>query len=116
MGFGGALRNGVADARPVLLEPVMKVTITTPDSTQGDVMGDLNARRAQIIGMTPLGDGTTEIEAAVPLASMQRYAADLRSITRAQAVFSATLREYAVVPHMEAEKVIDRYRGSDEEE
>jgi elongation factor G len=111
-----ALRNGVSDARPVLLEPVMKVTITTPDSTQGEVMGDLNSRRAQIIGMVPLGDGTTEIEAAVPLASMQRYAADLRSITQAQAVFSATLSEYAVVPHMEAERVIDQYKGTDEEE
>jgi elongation factor G len=111
-----ALRNGVSDARPVLLEPVMKVIITTPDNTQGEVMSDLNSRRAQIVGMTPLGDGTTEIEATVPLASMQRYAADLRSITQAQAVFSATLSEYAVVPHMEAEKVIDRYRGTDEEE
>ena len=63
-----------------------------------------------------LGDGTTEIEATIPLASMQRYAADLRSITQAQAVFSATLSEYAVVPHMEAEKVIDQYKGTDEEE
>ena len=111
-----ALRNGVSNARPVLLEPVMKVTITTPDNTQGEVMSDLNSRRAQIVGMTPLGDGTTEIEATIPLASMQRYAADLRSITQAQAVFSATLSEYAVVPHMEAEKVIDQYKGTDEEE
>ena len=79
-------------------------------------MSDLNSRRAQIVGMMPLGDGTTEIEATIPLASMQRYAADLRSITQAQAVFSATLSEYAVVPHMEAEKVIDQYKGTDEEE
>ena len=111
-----ALRNGVNDARPVLLEPVMKVIITTPDNTQGEVMSDLNSRRAQIVGMIPLGDGTTEIEATIPLASMQRYAADLRSITQAQAVFSATLNEYAVVPHMEAEKVIDQYKSTDEEE
>ena len=111
-----ALRNGVNDARPVLLEPVMKVIITTPDNTQGEVMSDLNSRRAQIVGMIPLGDGTTEIEATIPLASMQRYAADLRSITQAQAVFSATLNEYAVVPHMEAAKVIDQYKSTDEEE
>ena len=79
-------------------------------------MSDLNSRRAQIIGMMPLGDGNTEIEAAVPLASMQRYATDLRSITQAQAVFSATMEEYAIMPHMEAEKVIAQYKQVEEVE
>ncbi|MCH8223623.1 MAG: elongation factor G, partial [Chloroflexi bacterium] len=73
-------------------------------------------RRAQIIGMTPLGDGKTEIEASVPLASMQRYATDLRSITQAQAVFTAIMGEYAIMPHLEAEKVIARYKQKEEVE
>ncbi|MCH8224192.1 MAG: elongation factor G [Chloroflexi bacterium] len=111
-----ALRLGVGDARPVLLEPIMRVKVMTPDNTAGDVMSDLNGRRAQIIGMTPLGDGNTEIEAAVPLASMQRYATDLRSITQAQAVFSAILDEYAIMPRMEAEKVIAQYAPKEEVE
>ncbi len=111
-----ALRLGVDGARPVLLEPIMNVKIITPDTTAGDVMSDLNGRRAQIIGMTPMGDGTTEIEAAVPLASMQRYATDLRSITQAQAVFSAEMAEYAIVPQMEAEKVIAQYKQVEEVE
>ena len=90
--------------------------VTADGQTAGDVMSDLNGRRAQIIGMTPLGDGNTEIEAAVPLASMQRYATDLRSITQAQAVFSATMDEYAIMPRMEAEKVIARYAPKEEVE
>lgn len=111
-----ALRLGVDGARPVLLEPIMKVKIMAPDSSAGDIMADLNGRRGQIIGMMPMGDGTTEIEAAVPLASMQRYATDLRSITQAQAVFSATMDEYAIMPRMEAEKVIAKYRPAEEVE
>lgn len=108
-----ALRKAVESARPVLLEPIMKVTIIAPDDVAGDVIGDLNTKRARILGMTPRGDGTTLIEADVPLATMQRYATDLRSLTQARAVFSASFGHYAPVPHQEMEKVIAQVRGKE---
>ena len=75
MGFKQAMR----DARPQLLEPVMKVDVMIPDETAGDVMGDLNRKRARISGMEPLGNGFTIVNAEAPISTMQRYAADLRS-------------------------------------
>lgn len=101
-----ALRKGVQEAKPILLEPVMKVTVIAPDDLTGEVIGDLNTRRAHILGMTPRGDGATVIEADVPVATMQRYATNLRSITQARAVFSAEFGYYAPVPQQETEKVI----------
>ena len=72
MGFKQAMR----DARPQLLEPVMKVDVMIPDETAGDVMGDLNRKRARISGMEPLGNGFTIVNAEAPISTMQRYAAD----------------------------------------
>jgi elongation factor G len=105
-----ALKKGVSEARPTLLEPVMHVTIMTPDDMAGAVMGDLNTRRSQIIGMTPRGDGTTIIEAAVPQAMLLRYATELRSITQSRAMFSAKFLRYAEVPRLETEKIVTRLK------
>jgi elongation factor G len=109
-----ALRQGVNGAQPALLEPIMAVTITAPDDAAGDVISDLNSRRAQILGMVPHGDGTTDIEANVPQAELQRYATDLRSLTQARAYFKAEVSNFAVVPQMEAQKVIAKYKQEEE--
>lgn len=105
-----AFKKAVSEARPALLEPVMQVTVITPDDMAGAVMGDLNTRRSQILGMTPRGDGTTMIEAAVPQAMMLRYATELRSITQSRAIFSAKFLHYADVPRGEIDKVVTRLK------
>jgi len=77
MGF----KKAAADARPVLLEPVVELSITVPDAYTGDIIGDLNTKRAQVLGMVP-EDGFTTIQARAPYSEMRRYATDLRSIYR----------------------------------
>ena len=111
MGF----RQAVRDAKPTLLEPVLKLKILSPDDCAGDVMGDLSSRRARIGGMEPKGKGLTEISAEAPASMMQRYAADLRSLTKARGDFTAVLDHYEPVPPQDAQKVITA-RGSGEEE
>ncbi len=111
MGF----RQAVRDARPTLLEPVMKLRILAPDSSAGDVMGDLNTRRARIGGMESKGNGLTEITAEVPASTIQRYAADLRSLTHAQGDFTAVMDHYEPVPPQAAQKVIALRQSGEEE-
>lgn len=111
MGF----RQAVRDARPTLLEPVLKLRILAPDSSAGDVMGDLNTRRARIEGMEAKGNGLTEITAEVPASMMQRYAADLRSLTHAQGDFTAIMDHYEPVPPQDAQKVIASRQSGEEE-
>ena len=112
MGF----RQAVREARPTLLEPVMKLRILAPDTSAGDVMGDLNSRRARIEGMEAKGNGLTEITAEAPASTMQRYAADLRSLTHAQGDFSAVMDHYEPVPPQDAQKVIASRQSGEEEE
>lgn len=111
MGF----RQAVRDARPTLLEPVLKLKILIPDDSAGDVMGDLNTRRARIEGMEPKGNGLTEITAEAPASMMQRYAADLRSLTHAQGDFTAVMDHYEPVPSQDAQKVIASRQSGEEE-
>jgi elongation factor G len=85
------------DAGPVLLEPIQKVVITVPEEYTGDVMGDLNTKRARVLGMDQQS-GKTVITALVPLAEMQRYATDLRSLTQGRGLFSMELDHYEEVP------------------
>ena len=105
MGFRQAMR----DARPQLLEPVLKVDVMVPDETAGDVMGDLNRKRARISGMEPLGNGFTVVKAEAPISTMQRYAADLRSLTQARGSFSVEVDHYEAVPPQDTDRVIARY-------
>ena len=105
MGFRQAMR----DARPQLLEPIMKVDVTVPDETAGDVMGDLNRKRARISGMEPLGNGFTVVKAEAPISTMQRYAADLRSLTQARGSFSVEIDHYEAVPPQDTDRVIAQY-------
>ncbi|MCZ6539119.1 MAG: elongation factor G [Chloroflexi bacterium] len=111
MGF----RQAVRDARPTLLEPVLKLKILAPDDCAGDVMGDLSSRRAKIGGMEPKGKGLTEITAEAPASMMQRYAADLRSLTKARGDFTAVMDHYEPVPPQDAQKVIAARQPGEEE-
>ncbi len=100
-----AFRDGMAKARPVLLEPVMKVRVTIPDAFMGAVTGDLNHRRGRILGMETEG-GVQTVVAEVPLAEMFQYAAQLRSLTGGQGSFEMTPARYDVVPSQIAQKII----------
>ena len=93
-----AFSKGVREARPVLLEPVMKADVTVPDMYAGDIIGDLNSKRGRILGMTPNGDGETLIEVEVPQAEMLRYATDLRSQTQGVGAFTMEFHHYEEVP------------------
>ncbi|ORU90184.1 MAG: elongation factor G [Cycloclasticus sp. symbiont of Poecilosclerida sp. M] len=103
-----AFKDGAAKASPVVLEPVMKVEVVTPEDYMGDVVGDLNKRRGMILGMeeTPLGK---TVDAEVPLAEMFGYATDLRSATQGRATYSMQFEKYMAVPKAIEEKIKSRY-------
>jgi elongation factor G len=101
-----ALKKGASEANPVLLEPVVTLHITVPDDHTGDVLSDLNGKRAKVLGMSPQG-GFTVIEAQAPLAEVQRYATDLRSITQGRAYYTMEPSHYEEVPSHVAQKVIE---------
>ncbi len=100
-----AFKKGMAQANPVLLEPIMRVRVTVPDEYTGDVMGDLNTRRGRVLGMTS-ADGKTTIEALVPYAEMRRYATELRSMTQARGAFEMEFSHYEEVPPHLAQQII----------
>jgi len=100
-----ALKKGLSEAQPVLLEPIVNMTVTVPDSLTGDIIGDLNTKRGRVLGMNP-GDGVNEIQAQAPLAEVQRYAVDLRSMTQGRGTFSIEFSHYEEVPSQIAQKII----------
>jgi len=102
-------KKAVAQADPVLLEPIMKVTVTIPEEYMGDILGDLNARRARVTGMTQ-ERGKSIISAEVPLAEMQRYATELRAITQGRGLYSMEFSHYDQVPSHVAEEVTAKAR------
>jgi elongation factor G len=108
--------NGAA---PVLLEPIMTIKVVVPEANMGDVLGDLNTRRARVQGMDT-EHGKSIINATVPLAEIQRYTTDLRSITGGRGFFSMTFDHYEVVPRNVAEPIIAAHQkavsGKAEEE
>lgn len=101
-----AFRKGILAAKPVLLEPVLSIQVTVPDSYTGDVMSDLNTKRAHVSGMTPGANSSTTIEAVVPAAEVQRYATDLRSITQGRGSFTTEFSHYQPVPTHIAEQIM----------
>ena len=101
-----AYKAGMEQASPVILEPIGHLKVTAPDSYTGDIIGDINKRRGQMLGMTPLGDGMTEIEGEVPMAEMHTYSSDLRSMTQARGDFRFEFDRYADAPSNIAEKII----------
>ena len=101
-----ALKDGVQRGSPVLLEPVMKVEVSVPDEYTGDVVGGLSARRGQIEGLEPRGQGLQAIRAIVPLGEMFGYATDLRSQTKGRGTFTMEFAHYAEVPASVAEEIL----------
>jgi elongation factor G len=95
----------VKDSAPVLLEPIMNVRIVVPESNMGDILGDMNTRRARVQGMDN-EKGHSVVTAQVPLAEMQRYTTDLRSMTGGRGVFTMDFSHYEVVPAHLAQEVI----------
>ena len=110
-----ALKQGVGDANPVLLEPVVKLSITVPDAYTGEVISDLNGKRGRILGMNP-DNGVTLIEAEVPLAEVQRYAQDLRSVSQGRGSYSMEFDHYDQVPANLEPKVIEDVKRAKEAE
>ena len=102
-----AIRKGVNDANPLLLEPVVELKVLVPDTVTGDVMGDMNGRRGRISGMTPQGGGMTLIEAEVPQAEVLRYATELRSLTQGRGSYTQEFSHYEGVPVNIAQRVIE---------
>ena len=99
-----AFREGIAKASPVLLEPMMKVEVVTPEEYMGDVIGDLNSRRGQVQGMDPQGNASL-VRANVPLATMFGYVNNLRSMTQGRAVYTMQFDKYELVPAMVEEEL-----------
>jgi len=109
-----ALKKGVMEASPVLLEPIMNVEVTVPEYQMGDVMGDLNKRRGRIMGMEPQ-NGNQIIKAQAPMAEMFRYAIDLRSITAGRGSFTMEFSHYEEVPQAISQQVIEKLKQEQEQ-
>jgi elongation factor G len=109
----GALRKGLSEASPILLEPIVKLTVTVPDAYTGDVMSDLNVKRGRILGLTP-GDRYTVIEAEVPHSEVQRYSQDLRSLTQGRGSYTFVFDHYEPVPQSIEPRVIEEARRAKE--
>ena len=103
-----ATREGIKKARPVLLEPVMKIEITTPEDFMGDVIGDLNSRRGRVENMEDRDNGVKVISGFVPLANMFGYTSDLRGMSQGRAASSMELYGYEEVPPNVAQEVIEK--------
>ena len=101
-----AFKEAMKKADPVLMEPIMKVDVTTPDDYTGDVIGDLNSRRGKIEGMDAVA-GAQNIHALVPLSEMFGYATDLRSNTQGRAVYTMQPSHYEPVPKSVQEKITE---------
>jgi elongation factor G len=105
-----AFKNGVQRGEPILQEPIMKVEVIMPEEFLGEIIGQLNARRGEILGMQPRPGNTHSVRAFVPLAEMFGYATDLRSATQGRGVFSMEFDHYARVPDNVARAILDYVR------
>ena len=108
-----AFRTAIKEAKPVLLEPIMNVSVTTPDEFMGDIMGDMNSRRGKVSGMDTEGKYQV-IKAQVPMAEFLTYAPDLRSMTQGRGMYTMEFSHYDEVPAQIAEKVIEEVNKSKE--
>jgi elongation factor G len=109
-----AMREAMSNAAPVLLEPIMLVTLSIPEDSVGDVIGDLNSRRGRPQGMEGVGGGLTEVKAEVPMAEMLTYAPDLRSLTGGQGDYTMAFERYEEVPAHLQQKVVEQAKGEEE--
>lgn len=111
-----ALKKAFMEARPVLLEPIMKVEVTAPDDTLGGVIGDLNSKRGKVQGVEPQAGGNQKISATVPMAEMLTYANQLQSLTSGRGLYSMEFSHYEEVPGHIAQKIIAEKEAKKTEE
>ena len=109
-----AFKKGIVEAKPCLLEPIMKMEIVIPDDYMGDVMGDMNKRRGKILGMEPAFGGGQKLLAEAPQAELFTYAIDLRAMTQGRGQFSMKFERYEEVPTHLAQKIIDAHKAEEE--
>jgi len=103
-----AVKNGIPKAKPVILEPVMKVEVSTPEDFMGDIIGDLNARRGRIDAMEDIPGGAKLIRAFVPLSNLFGYTNDIRSMSQGRAASTMELAQYEEVPPNVAQQIIEK--------
>jgi elongation factor G len=101
-----ALRKAVQDAKPILLEPIMKIEVITPDDTLGAVIGDLNSKRGRVQGVEPQAGGNQKINALVPMAEMLTYANQLTSLTSGRGLYSMEFSHYEELPSHLTQKIV----------
>jgi len=110
-----AFKKGIVEAKPCLLEPIMRVEVFVPDEYMGDVMGDMNKRRGKILGMEPQTSGGQKLMAEAPQAELFDYAVTLRSMTQARGSFTMNFERYEEVPAHLADKIIAKHKADEEE-
>ena len=109
-----AFKEGIPNANPTLLEPIVSLAVTVPSDYMGDVIGDLNKRRGRVMGMNPDNEGNTVVEAEVPQAEMSSYAIDLRAMTQARGSFTMKFERYEEVPKTNQAKIIADAKNDEE--
>jgi len=107
-----AFKEGAQQGQPILLEPIYTLHVRVPDRFSGDIMSDMNSKRARVLGMTPQGDGYTLIEAQAPLAEVQRYVSDLRAMTQGRGTFSMEFSNYEEVPAHIAPAIVEAAKAA----
>jgi elongation factor G len=108
-----AFKDAMENARPVLMEPIMEVTVAVPEDSVGDVIGDLNSRRGRPLGMEPKGS-VTEVKAEVPMSELLSYAPDLRAITGGRGEYTMELARYEEMPAHVAQQVVQKAEAEEE--
>ena len=111
-----AFKKGIVEAKPCLLEPIMRMEIYVPDEYMGDVMGDMNKRRGKILGMEPAADGGQKLLASAPQAELFDYAISLRAMTLGRGSFTMSFEKYEEVPFNLAQKIIEAHKAEEEKE
>lgn len=106
-----AFKKGMEEAKPILLEPIMKLNVLIPEDYMGDIMGDLNKRRGRVLGMEQQEDGSQLVIGEAPQAEVLEYTIDLRSMTQARGSFFMEFTRYDEVPSSIAEKVIEQLKN-----
>lgn len=109
-----ALKKGIMEASPVLLEPIFLMTVTAPEYFMGDVMGQLNTKRAKIMGMESAGRDMSRVKAQIPALELYKYATELRSQTKGRGDFTVEFSHYDEMPSHIAQKVIEKYQAEKE--
>ncbi|HDH01402.1 MAG TPA: elongation factor G, partial [Nitrospirae bacterium] len=109
-----AFKKATVEAKPVLLEPIMKVEVITPDDALGSVIGDLNAKRGKVQGVEPQAGGNQKIIALVPMSEMLTYANQLQSLTSGRGLYSMEFLHYEEVPSHLAQKLVEQRKAEKE--